>query len=379
MSQSALPALSPLFTGRWEAVVAELSRTIDLEATARQHKAIQRVKKLRSAEDLLCLAMIWGPGRQSYRETAALAAHGKIVDMSDKGIVGRMRKAGDWLAHILANLLAARTNRPRADALDVSVIDGSVICSPGKGEDWRLHARYDAGQGRFSDLVLTTTRQAECASRTPAQARQITIMDRGYARVRSFQAVLRSVLRQDPDVVLVGETRDAETARIATQAALTGHLVLTTLHTSNALQASTRLIDMGVERYMLAPSLLGVLNQRLVRRLCEICKTDYQPNPEYLRQFFRWNKDFNLPPLYRGEGCEHCEKTGFHGRIGIHEFLQVTPKLRDALMRGAGYDELRDIAVKEGFKEMRYDGLKKALRGLTTIDEVIKSTTTEFE
>ena len=123
MSQSALPALSPLFTGRWEAVVAELSRTIDLEATARQHKAIQRVKKLRSAEDLLRLAMIWGPGRQSYRETAALAAHGKIVDMSDKGIVGRMRKAGDWLAHILANLLAARTNRPRADALDVSVID----------------------------------------------------------------------------------------------------------------------------------------------------------------------------------------------------------------------------------------------------------------
>ena len=196
---------------------------------------------------------------------------------------------------------------------------------------------------------------------------------------RSFQAVLRSVLRQDPDVVLVGETRDAETARIATQAALTGHLVLTTLHTSNALQASTRLIDMGVERYMLAPSLLGVLNQRLVRRLCEVCKTDYQPSPEYLRQFFRWNKDFNLPPLYRGEGCEHCEKTGFHGRIGIHEFLQVTPKLRDALMRGAGYDELRDIAVKEGFKEMRYDGLKKALRGLTTIDEVIKSTTTEFE
>jgi hypothetical protein len=190
MSASSFPALSPLFTGRWDAVVAELSRTIDLEATARQFKAIQRVRKVRSAEDLLRLAMIWGPGRQSYRETAALAAHGKIVDMSDKGIVGRMRKAGDWLAHILASLLAARTNRPRAEALEVSVIDGSVICSPGKAEDWRLHARYDAGQGRFSDLVLTTARHAECASRTPAQARQITIMDRGYARVRSFQAVL---------------------------------------------------------------------------------------------------------------------------------------------------------------------------------------------
>lgn len=191
MSQSSLPSLSPLFTGRWDAVVAELSRTVDLEATARQFKAIQRVKKVRSAEDLLRLAMIWGPGRQSYRETAALAAHGKIVDMSDKGVVGRMRKAGDWLAHILASLLAARTSRPRADALDVSVIDGSVICSPGKGQDWRPHARYDADQGRFSDLVLTTTRDAERAGRTPARSRQITIMDRGYARVRSFQDVSR--------------------------------------------------------------------------------------------------------------------------------------------------------------------------------------------
>jgi hypothetical protein len=97
-----------------------------------------------------------------------------------------MRKAGDWLAHILASLLAARAGRARVEALDVSVIDGSVICSPGKVENWRLHARYDAGQGRFSDLVLTTARHAACASRTPAQARQITLMDRGYARLRSL-------------------------------------------------------------------------------------------------------------------------------------------------------------------------------------------------
>lgn len=196
---------------------------------------------------------------------------------------------------------------------------------------------------------------------------------------RSFQSVLRSVLRQDPDVVLVGEIRDAETARIATQAAVTGHLVLTTLHTGNAIQASTRLIDMGVERFMVAPSLLGVLNQRLVRRVCEPCKTEYDPDPDYLGQFFRWRGGYKLPPLYRGEGCEHCGKTGFHGRIGIHEFLQATPRLRDLLMRGAGYDELRALAVQEGFKEMRYDGLKKALRGLTTIDEVVRATMTELD
>jgi hypothetical protein len=113
MSHSSVPALSPLFTGRWAAVVADLSRTVDLEGTARQFKAIERVRKIRAAADLLRLAMIWGPGRQSYRETAALAAHGKIVELSDKGIVGRMRKAGDWLADILASLLAARAGRRR--------------------------------------------------------------------------------------------------------------------------------------------------------------------------------------------------------------------------------------------------------------------------
>jgi hypothetical protein len=184
--------LSPLFSGRWDAVVATLSHAVDLAATARQFKALQRLRKVRSAEDLLRLAMIWGPGRRSYRETAATAASGHIVDMSDKAIEGRMRRAGDWLEHILASLLAARMrqNGPPGP-LALSVIDGSVICTPGKGGDWRLHARYDADLSRFSDLVLTDTRQAECASRTPARASQITIMDRGYARTRSFQAVLR--------------------------------------------------------------------------------------------------------------------------------------------------------------------------------------------
>lgn len=194
---------------------------------------------------------------------------------------------------------------------------------------------------------------------------------------RSFEAVLRSVLRQDPDVVLVGEIRDPETARIATQAAMTGHLVLTTLHTGDAIQATTRLIDMGVERFMVAPALIGVLSQRLVRRICEMCKTDYAPDPDYLRQFFRWREGYPLPPLYRGEGCEHCGKTGFYGRVAIHEFLAVTPRLRDALMRGLRYDALREIALADGFKEMRYDGLKKALRGLTTIDEVMNATFSE--
>jgi type IV pilus assembly protein PilB len=205
---------------------------------------------------------------------------------------------------------------------------------------------------------------------------QVQINDR---MGRTFQAVLRAVLRQDPDVILVGEIRDAETARIATQAALTGHLVLTTLHTNDAIQASTRLIEMGVERFMVAPSLIGVLNQRLVRRICEFCKVEYHPDENYLQRFFSWRKGYKMPFFYRGEGCERCGGTGFFGRIGIHEFLNMTHRLRDALMQQRDYNNLRAIALGEGFKEMRYDGFKKALRGLTTIEEVVEATVADVE
>ena len=205
---------------------------------------------------------------------------------------------------------------------------------------------------------------------------QVQINDRAG---RTFQSVLRAVLRQDPDIILVGEIRDAETARIATQAALTGHLVLTTLHTNDAIQASTRLIDMGVERFMVAPSLIGVLNQRLVRRVCEFCKVEYKPDEAYLERFFTWRKGYRIPPFHRGEGCERCGGTGYHGRIGIHEFLNVTHRLRDALLQQRDYDKLRAVALREGFKEMRYDGFKKALRGLTTVEEVVEATVADTE
>ena len=196
---------------------------------------------------------------------------------------------------------------------------------------------------------------------------------------RTFQSVLRSVLRQDPDVILVGEIRDAETARIATQAAMTGHLVLTTLHTNDAIQASTRLIDMGVERFMVAPSLIGVLNQRLVRRICSFCRTDYHPDESYLARFFTWRKGYEPPSFFRGEGCERCGGTGFQGRVGIHEFLGMTHRLREALLQQRDYGALRAVALAGGFREMRYDGFKKAVRGLTTLEEVVEATVSDAE
>ena len=191
---------------------------------------------------------------------------------------------------------------------------------------------------------------------------------------RSFRDLLRSVLRQDPDAILVGEIRDSETARIAAQAALTGHLVLTTLHTNDAIQATTRLLEMGVERFIVAPSIIGVLGQRLVKRLCDYCKTEHQPDPDELRQYFFWRKGVELPKFYQGTGCEHCAGTGYSGRVAIHEFLQISPQLREAILHERHHDEIMSIAVQQGFHNLRYDGFKKALRGLTSLEEVIAAT-----
>ena len=177
----------------WSSVVSRVSIGLDLEATARQFGAIRRVRKIRTAACLLRLALIWSPGRQSLREAAALAGEAGIAELSDKAVEGRLRTMGDWLAHILAHLLAQRLDRiapPVAGSLSLSLVDGTVICTPGRAENWRLHARYDPDIGRFSDLTLTTARGAECASRTAITPGRITIMDRGYARARSLGAVL---------------------------------------------------------------------------------------------------------------------------------------------------------------------------------------------
>jgi type IV pilus assembly protein PilB len=194
---------------------------------------------------------------------------------------------------------------------------------------------------------------------------------------RGFQEVLRSVLRQDPDALLIGEIRDPETANIAAEAALTGHLVLTTLHTNDAVQATTRLLEMGVASYVVAPAILGVLGQRLVRKLCDYCKTGYRPDPDELRQHFYWREDMELPAFFKGIGCDHCGNTGYRGRVGIHEFLKVTAPIREAILQERHYDEIMAIAVQQGFHNLRYDGFKKALRGMTSLDEVIRATASQ--
>ena len=191
---------------------------------------------------------------------------------------------------------------------------------------------------------------------------------------RSFAAVLRAVLRQDPDIILIGEIRDTETATIAVKAALTGHTVLASLHTNNALQAMLRLVDMGVEPYAVAPAVIGVLGQRLVRKICEQCRVPYTPEQEVLARHFFWNDTVALPVFYRGEGCENCAYTGYRGRLGIHEFLQISLAMRDYILQGRTYMEIRELAYQEGFRDMRFDGFVKALQGMTTLDEVVRVT-----
>ena len=186
----------------------------------------------------------------------------------------------------------------------------------------------------------------------------------------TFAAVLRSLLRQDPDVVMVGEIRDDETARIAVQAALTGHLVFSTLHTNSACAAVGRLLDMGVEGYLLGASLNMVLAQRLCRRICAKCKHTYEP-PKAMRAAAE-AMGVQIAAFYRGAGCKHCRNTGFSGRIGIHELLRVDDPLREIIGHKPSLQAVQEYAKSQGMAPLRYDGLRKVREGLTTIDEVLR-------
>ncbi len=189
----------------------------------------------------------------------------------------------------------------------------------------------------------------------------------------TFATGLRSVLRQDPDIIMVGEIRDSETADIAVHAALTGHLVLSTLHTNDAPSAVTRLADMGVEPFLIASSLEGVIAQRLVRRICRNCIEEYKPSEEELREL--GIRDYE-GPLYRGRGCEECLWTGYRGRIGIFEVLELDEDLKKLVAETQDANEIREAARKKGFRTMIEDGIEKVVSGITTSSEVISAVKT---
>ncbi|HQY88390.1 MAG TPA: ATPase, T2SS/T4P/T4SS family [Tepidisphaeraceae bacterium] len=188
----------------------------------------------------------------------------------------------------------------------------------------------------------------------------------------TFSAALRSLLRQDPDVVMLGEIRDAETARIAVQAALTGHLVLSTLHTNDAPSSVTRLINIGVEPYLISAALNAVLAQRLVRKVCQHCRQLVKPSVE-MAEFLQL-QGFRENEIWKGVGCDKCRKTGFSGRLGIYEMMVIDDQLRDMITRNPDVNQLRKVCRERGLVSLREDGFDKARAGLTTIDEVLRVT-----
>lgn len=189
----------------------------------------------------------------------------------------------------------------------------------------------------------------------------------------TFAGALRSIVRQDPDIIMVGEMRDLETARIAVQSALTGHVVLSTLHTNDAASGVTRLLDMGVEEYLLTSTINGILAQRLVRRLCPVCRERYQPLPELALKFVRLrDPDDDDLHLCRPVGCDRCNETGYLGRMVITEVLLMSDGIRQAVLSHATAGEIQRQAVAEGMTSMYEDGLRKALEGRTTVEEVMR-------
>ena len=235
----------------------------------------------------------------------------------------------------------------------------------------------------------TTTLYASLAEIDNEARNIITIEDpveyklSGYSQIEvkpkvglTFANALRSVLRQDPDVIMVGEMRDTETAQIAIQSALTGHLVFSTVHTNSAPATITRLIDMGIEPFLVSSSIIGVLAQRLVRRICPDCRKSYQPHPEQLRELGIKEVSFRKLDrrFFRGDGCDNCRQTGYRGRIGIHELLVMSEGVKNTILESSDSDTIKKQGLKEKMITLRRDGVNKVIHGLTTAEEILSIT-----
>jgi type IV pilus assembly protein PilB len=190
----------------------------------------------------------------------------------------------------------------------------------------------------------------------------------------TFAAALRAFLRQDPNIIMVGEIRDIETGSIAIKAALTGHLVLSTLHTNDAPSTITRMIDMGIEPFNVSSAVNLIVAQRLVRRICSNCKVEFKYSPEELKALGTTEKDWEGVTFFKGKGCEQCGGSGYKGRAGLYEVMALSPELRRMILKGASTAELQEQAVGEGMLTLRMDGIVKIRKGITTLEEVVKET-----
>jgi len=235
------------------------------------------------------------------------------------------------------------------------------------------------GSGKTTTLysVLTRLNTADVNILTVEDPIEYQLHGVGQMQVKpkidlTFAAGLRSILRQDPDIIMVGEIRDLETAEIAIQAALTGHRVFSTIHTNDAASGITRLLDMGVEPFLIASSVNAFLAQRLVRTICPHCKQSYKPDPVVLKDLGIKPSQIQGKKLYRGKGCDKCINTGYLGRTGIYELLPVTNDIRKLIMEHTDAVQIKEKAISNGMKTLLQDGVEKALQGITTLEEVLR-------
>lgn len=309
----------------------------------------------------------FGTYEHSFRVSTCPSVHG------EKAVLRLLGQAGKKGLPTLDELFFSTSNLARFRA-SLSMPNGIFICTgpTGSGKTTTLYSAIDF----LNDCdrnIMTIENPVEY------QLEGVNHFEVRHNIGLDFARVMRAALRQDPDILLVGEIRDEETALIATEAALTGHLVLTSLHTKNAAQAILRLVEMGVEPHLVAPALNAVMSQRLVGHICEHCKEPYNPKREILERYFIPETIDETIPFYRGRGCSNCFKTGFQGRIAVHEIIEVSEKMRDFIVEGVPTHKIQNEARRIGFSSLREDALGKAILGLTTLEEVERLTNAEYE
>jgi type II secretory ATPase GspE/PulE/Tfp pilus assembly ATPase PilB-like protein len=236
------------------------------------------------------------------------------------------------------------------------------------------------GSGKTTTLysvlnILNTIRVKICTIEDPIEygVKRVTQIQINQKAGLTFAAGLRALLRHDPDTIMVGEIRDGETAEIAVHAALTGHLVLSTLHTNDAAGTIPRILDMGVEGYLAASTINMVVAQRLVRKICSQCRIEYVPDRQFVDKLAQdHHLNVSKYKFFRGKGCNDCRGTGFSGRVGIYEILPVSEAIRELVGRKVSSDEIAEVARREGMVSMLEDGMEKVSQGLTTIEEALR-------
>jgi type IV pilus assembly protein PilB len=266
----------------------------------------------------------------------------------------------------LSRLGMSRDTREEFEKL-VRAPFGMVLCAgpTGSGKTTTLYAVLN----QIADVARNVTTIEDPVEYVFPSINQIQINEQADI---TFAGGLKAILRQDPDVILVGEIRDVETARIAVQSALTGHLVLSSLHATDATAALHRFLDMGIESFLIASSVIGIVAQRLVRRICNACREEYEPSPDELAFYEQWGgkpKDV----FTHGVGCNFCSQTGYVERVGVYELLRVSPAMKQLIVDRATHDELRELAISEGMRTLRDEALRVIEEDNTTIGEVLRS------